>query len=99
MSDATSRSACALLALRTSAGQHIDLLQLVERLALPFVTSPHARGFLPDAHALCCNAVQWAAQAEADLIVVLGARLNWTFRYAAHVNRSAKLVQIDVDPV
>jgi 2-hydroxyacyl-CoA lyase 1 len=75
-----------------------DLRDLVERLELPFVASPMGRGALPDDHPLSFGAVGWAAQAQADLVMVLGARLDWTFRYGAAIARNATVVQVDVEP-
>lgn len=74
-----------------------DLRALVDRAALPFVTSPIARGYLPDRHPLCCNDIGWAAQREADLVVLLGARLDWTFRYGTQINPDAAIIQVDIE--
>ena len=74
-----------------------DLLQLVERLSLPFITTPFARGFLPDSHALCCNTIAWTMQREADVVLVLGSRLDWTIRYGVQITSSATLIHVDVD--
>lgn len=70
--------------------------EFVDRLALPFVTSPIARGFVPDGHPLCFNAVTWAAQREADVVVVVGARLDWTFRYGTSFAADATIIHVDV---
>ena len=74
-----------------------DLRTLVERFDIPFVASPMGRGALPDDHPLSFGAVSWAAQSQADLVMILGARLDWTFRYGAAIGRNATLVQVDVE--
>jgi len=74
-----------------------ELQALVERFAVPFVASPMGRGSLPDDHPLAFGAVGWAAQAQADVVVVLGARLDWAFRYGAAIARSAVVIQVDVE--
>ena len=74
------------------------LRQLVDALALPFITSPLGRGMLPDDHPLCMNAIRWIAQSKADVVLVLGARLNWTFRHGRLLPADARVIQVDVHP-
>lgn len=73
-----------------------DVRRLVDALELPFVTSPIARGYVPDQHAQCFNAVRWAVQRQADVVLLLGARLDWTFRHGAQIAPGASLIQVDV---
>ena len=72
------------------------LRELVDALALPFITSPIGRGAIPDDHPLCMNAIPWVAQSGADLVLVLGARLDWTFRYGRQLAAEAEIIQVDV---
>jgi 2-hydroxyacyl-CoA lyase 1 len=72
------------------------LRALVEELGIPFITSPMGRGFLPDDHPLCCNAVRTLAQARADVALVVAARLNWMFRYGNELALDARIIQVDV---
>ena len=76
---------------------HVDVRRLVDRLRIPFVTSPIARGYVPDDHPLCFNAVSGHAQRGADVVLLLGARLDWTFRHGAEIAPDAAIVQVDVD--
>ncbi|MGI9264937.1 MAG: thiamine pyrophosphate-binding protein, partial [Gammaproteobacteria bacterium] len=78
------------------AGSLERLHQLVDEFDLPFLTSPEGAGFLSEEHALCLNAVAGQAQEQADLIMVLGARLNWVFRYGKHFNAEATVIQVDI---
>ncbi len=73
-----------------------ELSQLVDVLALPFLTSPIGRGAIPDDHPLCMNAIPWVTQSEADLVLVVGARLDWTFRYGQLIARDTPVVQVDM---
>jgi 2-hydroxyacyl-CoA lyase 1 len=73
-----------------------ELGELVDALELPFITSPIGRGAVPDSHLLCMNAVRWVAQAQADVVLMVGARFNWTFRYGRHVAPDATLIHVDV---
>ncbi len=74
-----------------------SLRNLVERGQIPFITSPIGRGLLPDLHPLCVNQVSWSALSQADLILVLGARLDWTFRYGMPIGKDAVLIQVDIE--
>jgi thiamine pyrophosphate-dependent acetolactate synthase large subunit-like protein len=75
------------------------LSRLVAR-GIPYVTSPMARGTLPDDDPHFVNAARSAALAGADAILMVGARFNWIFgfgrppRYAQNV----RIAQIDVEP-
>ncbi len=70
--------------------------ELVDGFAIPFVTSPMGRGLLPDRHPLCVNAVSGAAQSEADVVLILGARLDWVFRYGQQLSPDAAVIHVDV---
>jgi len=75
-----------------------DLAAIIEQHHIAFISSPMGRGILPDEHELCFNHAKRQLQEEADVIVVLGARLNWTFRFGNQINPQAKVIQIDIDP-
>lgn len=75
-----------------------ELQRLVNEFALPFLCSPMGRGYLPDDHPLCFNAARGLLQSKADAVLLLGARLDWTFRFGAEFARDAKLIQIDIEP-
>ena len=72
------------------------LRELVDGLDLPFITSPMGRGFLPDDHPLCFNRARTVLQSHADVVLVLGARLNWVFRYGAELSRDARVLRVDI---
>lgn len=74
------------------------LLRLAE-LGVPYISSPMARGVIPDDHPQFMNAARSLALKEADLIVMFGARFNWMFGMGRPpVYRSdARIVQIDLE--
>jgi thiamine pyrophosphate-dependent acetolactate synthase large subunit-like protein len=74
-----------------------ELRELVDSLSIPFITSPIGRGAIPDGHPLCMNTASWAAQSQADLVLLLGARLNWVFRYGRQIAPEATVIQVDVE--
>jgi 2-hydroxyacyl-CoA lyase 1 len=73
-----------------------ELRSLIETYRIPFITSPMGRGFLPDDHPLCFNVAREYLQQEADNVLLLGARLNWTFRFGRQFAQNAKLIHIDI---
>jgi len=75
-----------------------ELRALTDAIGLPFVCSPMGRGFLPDDHPLCLDALHADALAQADVVLLLGARLDWTFRFGAELAPDVRLVQIDIEP-
>lgn len=72
----------------------------VDRFQIPFVPSPMGKGVIPDDHPLCVAAARSYALRHADLILLLGARLNWIFHFgeAPRFAPDVKVVQIDIDP-
>ncbi len=74
-----------------------ELLELVETLQLPFLPSPMGRGFLPDDHPLCMSAARGRAMRSADVVLLLGARLNWMFGNGRSLAQDAKIIQVDID--
>lgn len=75
-----------------------ELARLVEKLEMPFTTSPMGRGFLPDDHPLCFNGLSTDLQGGADVVLLAGGRMNWTFRYGSELAKDVKLIQIDIAP-
>lgn len=74
------------------------LCQLIERQQIAFISSPMGRGIIPDTHELCFNHARVKVQSGADVILVLGARLNWTFRYGGLTGPETQLIHVDIDP-
>ena len=74
-----------------------ELRQLVDIFGIPFITSPMGQGYLPDDHPLCHNVSRGLFQSKADVILSVGVRLNWTFRFGTELARDVKLIQIDID--
>ncbi len=55
----------------------LDAGALRRRFGLPVLCTAMGRGLVPDAHPLCVNAARSTALREADVALVVGARLNW----------------------
>lgn len=73
-----------------------ELRRLIDDFGIPFITSPMGRGYLPDDHPLCFNDARHRLQSRADAILLVGARLDWTFRFGSEFARDVKLIQIDI---
>jgi 2-hydroxyacyl-CoA lyase 1 len=73
-----------------------ELRKLVEDFGIPFITSPMGRGAVADDHPLCSNPARGFFQANADVILLVGARLDWTFRFGSEFAPDAKLIRIDI---
>lgn len=73
------------------------LRQLTDDWTIPFATSPMGRGMLPDDHPLCFSAIRGRMLADADLVLVVGARLDWAFRFGSEISSQAQVIHIDID--
>jgi len=76
-----------------------ELTSFVETTGIPFFTTPQGRGVLPDDHKYSWLNMRSMAFREADLIIVVGTRLNYIVGHAAppRFNASAKIARIDID--
>ncbi|MCB2020898.1 MAG: oxalyl-CoA decarboxylase [Burkholderiaceae bacterium] len=76
----------------------------VESSGIPYLPMSMAKGLLPDTHAQSAAATRSYVLAEADVVVLVGARLNWllshgkgkTWGGANAANR--EFIQIDISP-
>ncbi len=75
-----------------------ELRGLVESLGMPFLPSPMGRGFIPDDHPLNFAATRGYSMSNADVVLVVGARLNWMFDYGRRFRPDAKIIHVDIEP-
>ncbi|XP_072572090.1 2-hydroxyacyl-CoA lyase 1 isoform X2 [Paramormyrops kingsleyae] len=75
-----------------------EICQLVELCGLPFLPTPMGKGVLPDDHPNCVAAARSRALLEADVVVLLGARLNWIlhFGHPPRFSPQVKVIQVDL---
>lgn len=71
---------------------------LVGETNIPFLPTPMGKGVLPDSHSLNTASARSAALEGADVVLLLGARLNWILHYgeAPKWNPSVKIIQVDI---
>jgi thiamine pyrophosphate-dependent acetolactate synthase large subunit-like protein len=76
-----------------------DLTAFVEKAGVPFYTTPQGRGVLPDDHPLSFLTMRSSAFRDADLILIIGTRMNYIIGHAAPPRFAAKatIARIDID--
>ena len=73
----------------------------VERSGIPYLPMSMAKGLLPDDHPLSAGAARSLVLKESDVVVMVGARLNWLLSHGKGKQWGAepkKFVQIDIEP-
>jgi oxalyl-CoA decarboxylase len=76
---------------------------LVETSGIPYLPMSMAKGLLPDTHELSASAARSYVLAEADVVLLVGARLNWLLSHGKGktwgADKGAKqFIQIDIAP-
>jgi len=76
-----------------------EMKAFVEKAGIPFYTTPQGRGVVPDDHPLSYLTMRSTAFRDADLIIVLGTRMNYVIAHAAppRFNQNAKIARIEID--
>ncbi|GAB1438206.1 oxalyl-CoA decarboxylase [Providencia sp.] len=77
-----------------------NITQFIECTNIPFLPMSMAKGLLPDTHPLSAATARSFALENADVIVLVGARLNWLLDHGKgkHWSSETKLIQLDIDP-
>ncbi|MFO1023999.1 MAG: thiamine pyrophosphate-binding protein [Acetobacteraceae bacterium] len=78
-----------------------EMQEFVEQAGIPFYTTPQGRGVVPDDHPYSYMTMRSGAFRDADLIIVLGTRMNYIIGHASppRFGPNAKIARIDIDPV
>jgi oxalyl-CoA decarboxylase len=74
---------------------------LVEKSGIPFLPMSMAKGLLPDTHPLCAGAARSTVLKDADVVMLIGARLNWLLSHGKGKSwgeAPKKFIQIDIEP-
>lgn len=76
-----------------------EVKELVESLQLPYLPMSMAKGLLPDNAPLSALSCRSMIMEEADVVLVVGARINWMLSFGrGKWNKDIKFIQLDVDP-
>jgi len=84
-----------------------DIRALVEKSGIPYLPMAMAKGLLPDTHELSAAAARSFVLPEADVVLLIGARLNWLLSHGKGKTwggktpkawGAQKFIQIDISP-
>ena len=84
-----------------------DIRALVETSGIPYLPMSMAKGLLPDTHVQSASAARSYVLAEADVVMLVGARLNWLLSHGkgktwgadrGKSNAKQQFIQIDIAP-
>ena len=79
-----------------------DIRALVEKTGIPYLPMSMAKGLLPDTHGQSAAAARSYVLAEADVVMLIGARLNWLLSHGKGKTWGApnqkRFIQIDIAP-
>jgi oxalyl-CoA decarboxylase len=84
-----------------------EIKSLIEKTGIPYLPMSMAKGLLPDTHEQCAAAARSYVLPEADVVMLVGARLNWLLSHGKgktwggkdHKDRGGqKFIQIDISP-
>jgi len=77
-----------------------EVRAFIERTKLPFLASPMGKGVMPDSHPLSVGAARSHALQNADVVFLMGARLNWIMHFGLppRFNKDVRIIQLDIAP-
>ncbi len=78
-----------------------DIRAFVEKSGIPYLPMSMAKGLLPDTHPLSAGAARSLALKESDVVVMIGARLNWLLSHGKGKSWGAtpkRFIHIDIEP-
>src|SRR5688500_7887407 len=84
-----------------------QIKELVEKTGIPYLPMSMAKGLLPDTHEQCASAARSFVLPAADVVMLIGARLNWLLSHGkgktwggkGHKDWGGqKFIQIDISP-
>lgn len=77
-----------------------DIRALIEKTGIPYLPMSMAKGLLPDTHEQSASAARSFVLAESDVVVLIGARLNWLLSHGKGKTWGApkQFIQIDISP-
>ncbi len=84
-----------------------DIKALIEKTGIPYLPMSMAKGLLPDTHEQCASAARSFVLPAADVVMLIGARLNWLLSHGkgktwggkSHKDWGGqKFIQVDISP-
>lgn len=97
---ATAKNPVILVGKGAAMAQVEDLVkELVESTGVPFYPMSMAKGVMPDNHPLSAISARSTIMEQADVVMLVGARLNWLLsRGHGKWNKDGKFIQLDIEP-
>lgn len=76
----------------------VQLRQLIHQTNLPFIATPMGKGVVPDTAGQCVAPARTVALQKADVVLLLGARLNWILHFgrSPRFQEGVKVIQVDL---
>ncbi|MCK1641808.1 MULTISPECIES: oxalyl-CoA decarboxylase [unclassified Bradyrhizobium] len=78
-----------------------EIRAFVEKTGAPFLQMSMAKGLLPDTHAQSAGAARSTVLKDADVVMLIGARLNWLLSHGKGKtwgDAPKKFIQVDIEP-
>ena len=77
-----------------------EVREFIERTQLPYLPTPMGKGVIPDDHPNAVSGARTLALQQADVVFLMGARLNWILHFGAppRFNPNVRIIQLDVNP-
>ena len=78
-----------------------EIRNFVEKSGVPFLPMSMAKGLLPDTHPQCAGAARSTVLKESDVVMLIGARLNWLLSHGKGKtwgDAPKKFIQVDIEP-
>ena len=75
-----------------------EVREFVDRTQIPFLPTPMGKGVVPDDHPLSAAAARSYALQNADLVFLVGARLNWILHFGLppRFKKGVRVIQLDI---
>ena len=77
-----------------------EIRTFIEKTGIPYLPMSMAKGLLPDTHSQSASAARSFVLAESDVVVLIGARLNWLLSHGKGKTWGGpkQFIQIDISP-
>ena len=78
-----------------------EIRALIEKSGIPYLPMSMAKGLLPDNHPQSAGPARSLVLKEADVVMVIGARLNWLLSHGkgkSWGDKPKRFVQVDIEP-
>jgi len=77
-----------------------EVIDFVDKTQLPYLASPMGKGVVPDDHTLSTAAGRTYALQNTDLIMLVGARLNWIMHFGLppRFRPDVRVIQMEIAP-